>query len=97
MCWVPILLSPSGLQTHGCLGPRGTVKLARKPAPREVRMQPGFIQILSQQTRRLRERVSAGVGLAWASRRGAARCHTGRARKGKKPPRGVNSQQNGFV
>lgn len=46
------------------LGPTGTVKLARNPAPCEVWTQGCSLLILSQQTRRIQARVSAGEG-AW--------------------------------
>lgn len=74
---------PLGAADTWVLGPIRTVMLARKPAPREVWMEWCFIQILSQQTWRLRERVSTGMGLVRASRWGVARCHAGRAKKRK--------------
>lgn len=64
----------------GVLGPVRTVKLARKPSPRGARMQRCFIPIPSQQTRRLRERVSAGVG----SRQGAGGATQAGPEKGEK-------------
>lgn len=77
------------------LGPVRVMKLARKPAACEVWMQIRFIQIHSQQTGRLWECVSAGLGPAWASRWGAALCHTGRAKREK--TNSVNSRQNCFA
>lgn len=76
-------------------GPIQAAKLARKPAAHEVCMETRFVQIHSQQTGRLWECVSVGLGPAWASRWGADLCHTGRAKREK--TNSVNSRQNCFA
>lgn len=55
-------------------------------------MQQGFIQILSQQTRGLWERVSAGVALAWALGRLLRGATQAGPERGK--TNGLNLQQN---